>query len=320
MVSESFVHACAGGAGGLVAMTATYPLMGISTRAAVDRSKHPGESLFKAITTVIAKEGIRGLYDGLGSSLIGIGVTNFVYYFFFEAARDFILTSKRFTRSAKAKLGALTTVESILAGLVAGVATALISNPIWVINTRQTVRVTQSDNETDRTKKAVKRKTFIQTLRHIVEKDGVRALWKGIGPALVLVTNPVLQYTAFEQLKNWLINIRLTARAITPTSKPLLGDMDFFWLGALSKLIATSITYPQIVIKSRQQAMSNEPSVGKKKVNVWSAMAEVVQDEGFGGLYRGISSKLLQSILTAAILFASKERIYNLTKSLLTSV
>ena len=58
MVSESFVHACAGGAGGLVAMTATYPLMGISTRAAVDQSKNPGESLVKAITTVMAKEGI----------------------------------------------------------------------------------------------------------------------------------------------------------------------------------------------------------------------------------------------------------------------
>lgn len=35
----------------------------------------------------------------------------------------------------------------------------------------------------------------------------------------------------------------------------------------------------------------------------------------FAGLYRGLLSKLLQSILTAAILFASKERIYKITKS-----
>ena len=48
-----------------------------------------------------------------------------------------------------------------------------------------------------------------------------------------------------------------------------------------------------------------------------TAMTEVVHEEGVGGLYRGISSKMLQSILTAAILFASKERIYLLTKALL---
>lgn len=313
------MHACAGGAGGLVAMTATYPLMGISTRAAVDQSKNPGESLVKAITTVMAKEGITGLYDGLSSSLIGIGVTNFVYYFFFEAMREFILTSKRITRSSKAKLGALTTTESILSGLVAGITTALISNPIWVINTRQTVRVSQQD--TTGANKVVARKSFLQTLNHIVEKDGVRALWKGIGPALVLVTNPVLQYTAFEQLKNWLVNIRFVSRGNTPAAaKPLLSDLDFFWLGALSKLIATSITYPQIVIKSRQQAMSHDSSSDRKKVNVWSAMTEVVHNEGVGGLYRGISSKLLQSILTAAILFASKERIYKMTKAVLVHV
>ncbi|WFD40286.1 uncharacterized protein MJAP1_003272 [Malassezia japonica] len=322
MVSESFVHACAGGAGGLVAMTATYPLMGISTRAAVDQSKNPGESVVKAVTKVIAAEGILGLYDGLGSSLLGIGVSNFVYYFFFEASRDFILTSKKLT-STSAALGTLTTAESILAGLLSGTATALISNPIWVVNTRQTVRATHKDanepaaNSTAPPKQVIRRLSFLQTLRNIVEKDGVQALWKGIGPALVLVTNPVLQYTVFEQLKAWVLRSR-AARQAPGSSKPLLGDFDFFWLGALSKLVATAVTYPQIVIKSRQQAMSSEASKGRKKVNVYTAMTEVIQDEGFAGLYRGISSKLLQSILTAAILFTSKERIYLITKTLLT--
>lgn len=43
MSNDSFIHACAGGLGGIVAMTATYPLMSISTRAAVESSKHPEE-------------------------------------------------------------------------------------------------------------------------------------------------------------------------------------------------------------------------------------------------------------------------------------
>ena len=39
MVSDGIIHACAGGAGGMIAMTATYPLVSISMRAAVEQRK-----------------------------------------------------------------------------------------------------------------------------------------------------------------------------------------------------------------------------------------------------------------------------------------
>lgn len=67
----------------------------------------------------------------------------------------------------------------------------------------------------------------------------LRALWRGIGPALVLVINPVLQYTVFEQLKNALIAKRtntLRAAGAAATAVAVLSDWDFFLLGALSKL------------------------------------------------------------------------------------
>lgn len=46
-------------------------------------------------------------------------------------------------------------------------------------------------------------------------------------------------------------------------------------------------------------------------------MTDIVNREGLAGLYRGITSKLLQSMLTAALLFLGKERIYNFTKAAL---
>lgn len=210
--------------------------------------------------------------------------------------------------------GALTTLESIIAGVIAGTATTVSTNPIWIVNTRQTVRVgvTETDPKAAAaaTSKAVavKRLGFLQTMQKIIREEGPLALWKGLGPALVLVINPVLQYTAFEQLKNWVVKSRL-ARA--NGGKVSLSDWDFFWLGALSKLFATGLTYPQIVIKSRQHAGSSKGA----STNIWTAMVEIVQKEGIAGLYRGITSKLLQSVLTAAILFASKERVFNITKT-----
>ncbi|PWZ00483.1 mitochondrial carrier [Testicularia cyperi] len=337
MSDDSFIHACAGGVGGMVAMTATYPLVGISTRAAVESSKNPEEPMLKAALKILQQEGVAGLYAGLSSSLIGIGVTNFVYYFFFEKCRETILKSKAKVAAAAATTatatiaqgGALTTFESILAGLIAGTATTVSTNPIWIVNTRQTVRIaTPAGKEATAPsvgagKKptsgpgagaknaAVKRLGFIQTMQKIVSDEGLLALWKGLGPALVLVINPVLQYTAFEQLKNWVVKSRL-ARG----GKVALSDWDFFWLGALSKLFATGLTYPQIVIKSRQHAGASKGA----STNIWTAMTEIVQKEGITGLYRGITSKLLQSVLTAAILFASKERVFNLTKTLIAPV
>lgn len=246
-----------------------------------------------------------------------------VYYFFFEKCRETILKSKAKVAAAAATSatatiangGALTTFESILAGLIAGTATTVSTNPIWIVNTRQTVRVGVTDPKADpkaattpATSPAVKKLGFIQTMQKIIREEGPLALWKGLGPALVLVINPVLQYTAFEQLKNWVVKTRL-ARA--KGGKVSLSDWDFFWLGALSKLFATGLTYPQIVIKSRQHAGSSKGA----STNIWTAMTEIVQREGIAGLYRGITSKLLQSVLTAAILFLAKERVFNITKA-----
>jgi solute carrier family 25 (peroxisomal adenine nucleotide transporter), member 17 len=40
----------------------------------------------------------------------------------------------------------------------------------------------------------------------------------------------------------------------------------------------------------------------------------IIAEEGISGIYKGAGPKLLQSVLTAAILFASQRRIYELTK------
>lgn len=69
----------------------------------------------------------------------------------------------------------------MLAGLLAGTATTLISNPVWVIQTSQAVRTVP-----DESAPIQKKLGFVQTAKHIVRKDGVSGFWRGIYPALVL--------------------------------------------------------------------------------------------------------------------------------------
>lgn len=91
-----------------------------------------------------------------------------------------------------------------------------------------------------------KKLSILQTIQRILANDGIGAFWRGIGPALILVINPVLQYTIFEQLKNLLVTSRtVKLRAAggigAAAAVGVLTDMDFFFLGALSKLGASQL-------------------------------------------------------------------------------
>ncbi|ESK95973.1 peroxisomal membrane protein pmp47b [Moniliophthora roreri MCA 2997] len=300
-MNDSVIHSIAGATGGIVAMTATYPLVFLSTRAAV-KTRNENKTTWEAVIETIEKEGIIGLYSGLSSSLLAIAVTNGVYYYFYERTRGFILKSRVGSKG-------LSTAESMLTGLIAGSATTILSNPFWVIQTSQAVQTMDSNPQ----QKIVTRLGFFQAIRNIIAKSGLQGFWRGIGPALILTVNPVIQYTVFEQLKNFLVKRRTAKlRAAGAVAVAVLSDFDFFVLGALSKLVATLTTYPYIVVKSRLQAGHVKYKSSMDGLNT------IIREEGLGGLWKGAGSKLAQSVLTAALLFAAQRRIYETTKATLT--
>jgi solute carrier family 25 (peroxisomal adenine nucleotide transporter), member 17 len=59
----------------------------LSTRAAVE-TKKKRKAFHEAVLDILKAEGLLGLYSGLTSSILGIAVTNFVYYGFYEKSRD----------------------------------------------------------------------------------------------------------------------------------------------------------------------------------------------------------------------------------------
>jgi adenine nucleotide transporter 17 len=65
------------------------------------------------------------------------------------------------------------------------------------------------------------------------------------------------------------------------------------------------------VVKSRLQAGN---ATALKYKSSLDGLLTILREEGVEGLYKGVFSKLLQSVLTAAILFAGQRRIYEITK------
>lgn len=161
-----------------------------------------------------------------------------------------------------------------MAGALAGSATVIITNPIWVVNTRVTTRKqdTEADVEAGLRSRA-KSPSTISTLMALLRHEGPQALFAGVIPALVLVINPILQYTLFEQMKNAVEKRRRVTPAVA------------FFLGALGKLFATSVTYPYITVKSQMHVAGQQ----HKKEGMSQALRRVIKEEGYAGLYKGIA-------------------------------
>ncbi|OQE22077.1 hypothetical protein PENFLA_c013G09530 [Penicillium flavigenum] len=291
--SDNIAHALAGAGGGVLSMVLTYPLITLSTRAQVE-SKRAHSTALDAVRRIVQREGISGLYSGLESALFGISVTNFVYYYWYEFTRA--VFEKAAIQGGRASKK-LTTVESMIAGAIAGSATVLITNPIWVINTRMTARKSEAEETLPGAEKP--KASTLSTLMDLLRQEGPKALFAGVLPALVLVINPILQYTIFEQLKN----VVERRRRMTPK--------DAFYLGALGKIMATSLTYPYITIKSRAHVASKDGP--KESLN--GSLKRIIQEEGWKGLYKGIGPKVTQSAITAAFLFAFKDVLYDMMAS-----
>ena len=63
------------------------------------------------------------------------------------------------------------------------------------------------------------------------------------------------------------------------------------------------------VIKSRMQ-LKKGTDESTRYNSVLDGFKKILQMEGISGLYKGIESKLLQSVLTSALLFAFKEQFF----------
>lgn len=67
------------------------------------------------------------------------------------------------------------------------------------------------------------------------------ALWKGMLASLILVSNPIIQFVAYEWLKKKL------------GQGKQLSSAAIFLIGAISKILATICTYPYTLLRTRQQ-------------------------------------------------------------------
>ena len=131
--------------------------------------------------------------------------------------------------------------------------------------------VEEPEEEGDAVEKWIEEEEYVDSSfwgvgREIVQEEGVAGLWLGIKPGLVLTVNPAITYGVFERIKSILLLAQEKAATVAATSSngKLTPGMNFL-VGALSKTLATVVTYPYIMAKVRIQARGTDMQMAQEE-------------------------------------------------------
>ncbi|XP_030372001.1 peroxisomal membrane protein PMP34 [Scaptodrosophila lebanonensis] len=291
---QNWVHAVSGAAGGCIAMSTFYPLDTVRSRLQLEES---GEvrSTRQVIKEIVLREGVASLYRGLGPVLQSLCISNFVYFYTFHALKAVASNGSPAHQSA---------FKDLVLGSIAGIINVFTTTPFWVVNTR--LRMRDVAGTSDEINKHYK--NLLAGLRYVAKTEGVKGLWSGTIPSLILVSNPALQFMMYEMLK----------RNVMKFTGGEVGSLGFFVIGAIAKAFATVLTYPLQLVQTKQRHRSKEANDAstsrqaasrKQDVGMMELMISILQHQGVRGLFRGLEAKILQTVLTAALMFMAYEKI-----------
>lgn len=243
------------------------------------------DSLLKQTIYLLKKikreEGINSLYNGISSALIGSAQSYGVYFYAYQYWKNFF---------EKHGLNKNIIYDSLCTSFLGAACCAIITNPIWVLNTR----IIQAKDK-------CKNMSNMQMIKKMIKEEGIFCFFNGIIPSLIMTINPVIQYMIYEFLRVKFANIDGT-----------IASANIIWISILSKLVTTLITYPMLTIKTLFQ--SNDK---KSTYELISIIQNIVKKKGIKGLFEGISAKLAQTLINNTITMVAFEKIQQLLRILL---
>lgn len=326
-MSDALINGLAGAGGGIIAQLITYPLQTVNTRQQTERYLKKEKRKLGAIdrmSQVVNQEGWTQLYGGLTPSLVGTAASQGVYYYFYQIFRNKAEAAALEHRNKGVGDGSVGMFSSLVVAALSGCINVLLTNPIWVIVTRMQTHTKksqpshpQSIDSDEAVLAAVEPPPYgtSHAIQEVYGEAGVSGFWKGVLPTLIMVSNPSIQFMLYETLLKKLKQ----RRALNNKDNNGITALEIFLLGALAKLGATVVTYPLLVVKARLQA--KQVSGGDKRHHykgTLDAIMKMVRYEGFYGFYKGMSTKIVQSVLAAAVLFMIKEELVRGARWLLT--
>jgi len=282
-------------------------------------SKHPAmsSSIYVALKNTIATDGVRGCFRGLGVTLLNVPTFWGLYFPLYETLKADIFhyyifnwqqetSAQNFLDDHHTNVRRMPAVVHMTSAILAGAVADFFCNPMFVIRTRMQ---TEMLHMMEKPLHDQKQQGIVKTVKGLYIEGGhsISIFWRGYLASLLGLSHCAVQFPLYEWLK-------AEARHRSPTNEET--TFDLLLASASSKMVATSLTYPHEVIRSRlMDYRDHKPNNKKTKINgILSTLRRVVKKEGYRGLYKGMHVSLMRVVPNCCVTFVTYEMILRWAK------
>ncbi|KAK0652989.1 mitochondrial carrier domain-containing protein [Cercophora newfieldiana] len=348
--SDSQFNALAGAVGGFASGIVTCPLDVIKTKLQAQggftgvqkgQGRHVGHTrvykgLFGTASVIWQQEGIRGMYRGLGPIIMGYLPTWAVWFTVYNKSKIWL-----------GQYHSNTFAINFWSSIIAGASSTIATNPIWVIKTRLMSQTPHHDRHlfsyypkganTPTSRPTLHApwhyRSTLDAARKMYTTEGILSFYSGLTPALLGLTHVAVQFPAYEYLKT-----KFTGRPMG--AHPAQGqDEKAHWLGILSasilsKILASSATYPHEVIRTRLQTQrrpmpgheymeglggltpeaaggNGQPAEPQRSLPKYRGIPQTVRtilkEEGWRAFYAGMGTNMMRAVPAATVTMLTYE-------------
>jgi solute carrier family 25 folate transporter 32 len=231
-------------------------------------------------------------------------------------------------------------LSRICASITAGACSTLATNPIWVIKTRLMSQV--SAQAADEHRPPWQYRNTADAFRKMYTNEGFRAFYSGLTPALLGLTHVAIQFPLYEYFKMTFTGVEMGQT-----------DNNVHWAGilgatVLSKICATSATYPHEVLRTRLQTQQRTlPSPSHNDISfrgghqgrgyitrgpgtassdgminlpryrgIWRTCVTILQEEGWRAFYNGMGTNMVRAVPAAVTTMMTYETLRSMHQRL----
>ncbi|KAI3771281.1 hypothetical protein L6452_02442 [Arctium lappa] len=281
-----------------------YPAVVLKTRQQVLLKDTP--PCFKMAVSILRHEGFRALYRGFGTSLMGTIPARALYMGALEMTKSNLSCTTVKMGFSEVKAAA---IANAAAGLTAAMAAQLVWTPIDVVSQRLMVQGGKGGAP------IYKYTGGIDAFKRIIQRDGVRGLYKGFGISILTYAPSNAVWWASYTIAHRSIWGGIRSYGFKKEENVVVGgggfkgdSMAVVAVQGVSATIASGlsalVTMPLDTIKTRLQVLEGCDHGGK---SVGRTVKNLVKEGGLSACYRGLGPRWASMSLSATTTITTYE-------------
>lgn len=324
-------HAVAGSTGAAISNVCTYPLDLIITRLQIQRSLRkdlssadPNEykGIIDGARKIHAEGGVPAFYAGI---VHDTGKTIADSFFFFLA---YTFLRQRRLRANGPNAKHLPAIDELAVGFLAGSFAKFLTTPIAnVVTRKQTTALIAARSFDETSLNPARPESTRDIASQIYSEKGIMGFWSGYSASLILTLNPSITFFLHSLLQ------RLSLPRSKRDNPPATAT---FIIAAFSKVIASTLTYPFSLAKSRVQVSSklmesdNDEEVKEEiedvtgssrltgtekertaaRATIFATVLRIAETEGLSALYEGLEGEIVKGFFSHGITMIIKDIVH----------